>query len=57
METVTKILIKMCPLSIDRAILILVFLAFDLNLWPATLAYNRNIAKVKVNLHTKKSRS
>ncbi len=27
------------------------FLAFDL--WPKTLTYNYNLAKVKVNLHTK----
>ena len=29
------------------------FLAFDLDLWPTTLTYNPNLAKVKVNLHTK----
>ncbi len=29
------------------------FLVFDLDLWPMTLAYNPNLAKVKVNLHTK----
>ena len=28
------------------------FLAFDLDLWPTTLIYNPNLAKVKVNLHT-----
>ena len=26
--------------------------AFDLDLWPTTLTYNPNLAKVKVNLHT-----
>ncbi len=29
------------------------FLAFDLDLWPTTLTYNSNLAKVKVDLHTK----
>ncbi len=29
------------------------FLAFDLDLWPTTLTYNPNLAKVKLNLHTK----
>ncbi len=28
------------------------FLAFDLDLWPTTLTYDPNLAKVKVNLHT-----
>ena len=29
------------------------FLAFDIDLWPATLTYNPNLDKVKVDLHTK----
>ncbi len=29
------------------------FLAFDLDLWPTTSTYNPNLAKVKVDLHTK----
>ncbi len=29
------------------------FLVFDLNLWPTTLPYIANIAKVKVDLHAK----
>ncbi len=29
------------------------FSAFDLDLWPATLTYNPNLAKLKVKLHTK----
>ena len=28
-------------------------MAFDLDLWPTTLTYNTNLAKIKVNLHTK----
>ena len=33
------------------------FLAFDLDLWPTTLTYNPNLAKVKVDPHAEKSRS
>ena len=29
------------------------FLAFDLDIWPSTLTYNPNLAKVKVDPHTK----
>ncbi len=32
------------------------FLAFDLDLWPTTLTYSPNLAKVKVDPHAKKSR-
>ncbi len=29
------------------------FLALDIDLWPSTLTYIPDLAKVKVNLHTK----